>query len=78
MTTWIALYRAAVLETDDEKLRDRLDEVDEAICVRLHELKEASDNDGKDEELRKIWTTIINLEIMRSERLRPVDQHTEP
>ena len=62
---WTELYQAAILETDDGKLQERLHAAKAAIDTRLHELQQ--DSGGTPEERRAISDALSNLIAIRRE-----------
>jgi hypothetical protein len=66
--TWQKYYQEAVLETDDSRLRERVDAAQTAIDARLYELS----LDGKDagQERIAIQNALKGLVILRKERQR--------
>ncbi|HYU45567.1 MAG TPA: hypothetical protein VEK84_05245 [Terriglobales bacterium] len=52
VTNWVELYRAALIETDKAKLRDRIESAQKVLRERLGELTEKSN--GFAEERRAI------------------------
>jgi predicted nucleic acid-binding Zn-ribbon protein len=51
-TNWVEFYRAALLETDQAKLRDRIVAAQKALRERVSELKE--DGEGSAQEIRAL------------------------
>jgi hypothetical protein len=51
-TNWVEVYRAALLETDQTKLRDRIVAAQKALRERVIELKE--DGEGSAQEIRAL------------------------
>jgi hypothetical protein len=62
---WNEPYRAAILETDDAKLPNRLKTAKTAIDARLHELQ--SDHGGTPEERQAISDALAGLTGLRRE-----------
>jgi hypothetical protein len=62
---WEESYKAAILETDDKKLRERLQAAKAAIDNRLHELQ--TDHGGTPEERQAISDALGGLNVLRSE-----------
>jgi hypothetical protein len=62
---WEESYKAAILETDDKKLRVRLQAAKAAIDNRLHELQ--TDHGGTPEERQAISDALGGLNVLRSE-----------
>jgi hypothetical protein len=49
---WVELYRAALIETDQAKLRDRIESAQKVLHQRAHEL--TGNGNGSAEEIRAI------------------------
>jgi hypothetical protein len=64
---WQDLYKAAVLETDDEKLHKRLRAAKAAIDVQLHELQ-SNHHGGMPDERQAISDALAVLNVLRRER----------
>jgi len=65
---WEAAYRAAILETDNSHLADRIREAEEIITRRLRNLPKLQEN----EEERELAVRVLrNLTVLRQERLMP-------
>jgi hypothetical protein len=62
---WQESYQAAILETDDKKLQNRLQAAKAAIDDRLHELQ--FDYGGTPEERQAIADALGGLNILRRE-----------
>jgi hypothetical protein len=62
---WDESYKAAVLETDDKKLPDRIRAAKGAIDTRLHELQ--MDHGGTPEERLAITDALAGLNVLRRE-----------
>ena len=62
---WEEAYAAAVLETDDTKLPNRLHAAKAAIDSRLHELQ--FDHGGSSEERQAIGDALAGLNVLRKE-----------
>src|ERR1700737_326386 len=62
---WKELYKAAVLETDDEKLHKRIQEAMNAINARTHKLQ--SDHGGASDERQAISDALAGLNVLRAE-----------
>ena len=60
---WQELYEAAILETDDAKLRQRLPAAKAAIDVRLQELQ--TNHGGTSEEQQAISDALVGLTVLR-------------
>jgi len=66
---WQELYKAAVLETDDKNLPNRIRAAKAAIDARLHELQ--LDHGGTPEERQAITDALHGLTVLRSELETP-------
>jgi hypothetical protein len=62
---WEESYEAAILETDDKKLPNRLQAAKAAIDNRLHELQ--FDHGGTPEERQAITDALGGLNVLRRE-----------
>jgi hypothetical protein len=62
---WQELYKAAVLEADDEKLQERIQAAKAAIDARLHQLQ--LDHGGAPDERQAISDALAGLNVLRSE-----------
>jgi hypothetical protein len=62
---WQPSYQAAILETDDKKLLNRLQAAKAAIDNRLHELQ--TDHGGTPEERQAITDALGGLNVLRRE-----------
>ena len=62
---WQELYKAAVLETDDEQLHKRIQAAKAAIYDRLHILQ--SDHGGTPDEREAISDALAGLNVLRAE-----------
>jgi hypothetical protein len=62
---WQASYQAAILETDDRKLQQRLQVAKAAIDDRLHEMH--LDHGGAPEERQAITDALGGLNVLRRE-----------
>ena len=62
---WDESYKAAVLETDDTRMLDRLRAAKGAIDSRLHELQ--MDHGGTPEERQAITDALRGLQVLRRE-----------
>jgi hypothetical protein len=62
---WEESYKAAILETDDKKLREHLQAAKAAIDDRLHELQ--MDHGGTPEERQAIADALGGLNVLRRE-----------
>jgi hypothetical protein len=62
---WLELYEAAVLETDNGVLRERVDQAEQAMAARLNELS-LDDASTERAEIEKIAKA---LRVLREERL---------
>ena len=64
---WQELYKACLLETDDEKLHKRLRAAKAAIDVQLHELQ-SDHHGGTPDERQAISDALAVLNVLRRER----------
>jgi hypothetical protein len=64
--SWEGLYKEAVLETDDARLRQRMDAAQAAIDARLYEL--SSDGKNAGQELIALRDAQKGLTVLRKER----------
>ncbi len=62
---WDESYKAAILETDDEKLPNRLHAAKGAIDARLQEMQ--TDHGGTPEERQAITDALAGLNVLRRE-----------
>jgi hypothetical protein len=62
---WDESYKAAVLETDDKKMVERIQGAKGAIEARLHELQ--MDHGGTPEERQAITDALGGLQVLRRE-----------
>jgi len=62
---WEDLYRDAIVETDDQKLRTRVEEAKSAIDSRLHVLQ--LDHGGTPDERQAITDALQGLNVLRRE-----------
>ncbi len=62
---WEGLYEAAILETDDGKLQQRIQAAKGAIDTRLHEMQ--LDHGGTPEERLAIADALSGLNLLRRE-----------
>jgi hypothetical protein len=62
---WDEAYKAAILQTDDKKLRERIQVAKGAIDTRLHELQ--MDHGGTQEERQAITDALGGLQVLRRE-----------
>jgi IS5 family transposase len=70
---WTEPYRAAIIETDDAKLLNRLHAAKAAIDDRLHELQ--LDHGGTPEERQAIIDALSGLNVLREElEIRSLDK----
>jgi hypothetical protein len=69
---WQESYKAALLETDDKKLSDRLMTSQTAIDKRLHEMNEEMETDhgSMSEERKAIKDALAGLQALRREMKR--------
>ena len=63
---WERLYKEAVLETDDARLRERVDAAQAAIDARLYEF--SSDGKNAGQELIALRDAHKGLSVLRQER----------
>lgn len=64
---WLQLYEAAVLETDDDALRERIEQAERALAARLSEL--SLDPGATSTERMEIEKVARALRVLREERL---------
>ena len=64
--TWKDPYTAAILETDNKRLPERIRLAEESIAFRLISLSGCEEND---EDLREIKAALASLEVLKHERL---------
>jgi len=62
---WEGLYEAAILETDDGKLQQRIQAAKGAIDTRLHEMQ--LDHGGTPEERQAVTDALGGLNLLRRE-----------
>ena len=62
---WDEAYKAAILETDDSKLPDRIRAAKGAIDVRLQEMQ--MDHGGTPEERQALTDALAGLNVLRGE-----------
>jgi len=62
---WQESYRAAIVETDDQKLRERITAAKAAMDTRLHDLQ--MDHGGTVEERLAITDALDGLNVLRRE-----------
>jgi|HubBroStandDraft_6_1064221.scaffolds.fasta_scaffold121227_2 hypothetical protein len=72
--TWQQLYEAAVLETDDDKLNDRILAARHAMAARLHEL--GTNGNSAHTEQHEIANVLTSLRVLENERLRKLPRRT--
>ena len=65
---WEAAYVAAILETDDARLADRISAAELAIANRMDALN--MDHGGTTEEQQSLTASLASLEKLRIERLK--------
>jgi hypothetical protein len=70
---WLDLYQAAILETNDRALGERISAAKHAIEGRLQEL--ALDHQGTLREKQQISDALAGLQILEKERLGPNDKN---
>jgi hypothetical protein len=61
-TNWVEFYRAALLETDKAKLRDRIVAAQKALRERVSQLKE--DKEGSAQEIRALEDALKALRYL--------------
>jgi hypothetical protein len=61
---WQKLYRAAIIESDRSKLRQRVEDADAAILKRSRRLAKSPTNSGKEEEA--ITRALYILSLLRT------------
>jgi len=64
--SWRELYIAAMIETDNKRLPERIRAAEEAIALRLISLTGCEEND---EDFREIKAALESLEVLKHERL---------
>lgn len=64
---WEHDYLAAILETDDEKLKDMVARAESTLLARVDQLN--TDRGGSSEERSSLTTALSGLRKLRSERL---------
>jgi hypothetical protein len=69
---WDESYKAALLEIDDNKLRERIHVANSAIDARLHEL--LMDHGGTPEERQAISDALAGLSALRRESERRLNE----
>jgi hypothetical protein len=69
---WEESYKAAILETDDTKLSNRLHAAKGAIDTRLHEMQ--TDHGGPPEERQAITDALGGLNVLRRELERRIQE----
>ena len=69
---WDESYKAAVLETDDKKLRERIQVAKGAIDMRLQEMQ--MDHGGTPEERQAITDALGGLQVLRRELERRIHE----
>jgi hypothetical protein len=69
---WDESYKAAVLETDDKKMVERIQAAKGAIDDRLHELQ--MDHGGTPEERLAITDALAGLNVLRRELERRIQE----
>ena len=67
---WFALYRDAVLETDFDKLLERISTAEKAIAERL-----SLDGQVSEEERRELQDSMNSLLILKKERTEHTELH---
>lgn len=71
MYPWEETYIAAILETDNGSLKDKIRAAEAKVAARLGELRQ--DHGGTPEEVEALNAAIRGLEALREERLRNTD-----
>jgi hypothetical protein len=66
MSDWRESYQAAILETNDSKLKSLIEEAEAAISTRLAQVNGAPD---RAIEVEEIWKAAGKLSLLRVERL---------
>jgi hypothetical protein len=61
---WKALYAAAVLETNNSKLRDRIVAAEQVIYLRLRELSENNHSAANMQELNEVDDALRVLHVL--------------
>ena len=74
--TWEGPYLAAVLETDQAKLRELVREAQTRIDSRIEEL--AVDGDSASEEQKALDAAVRGLDLLKKERLGIDSQPSRP
>jgi hypothetical protein len=69
---WDESYKAAVLETDDKNMGERIQVAKGAIDARLHELQ--MDHGGTPEEQLAITDALAGLNVLRRELERRIQE----
>lgn len=64
---WLELYEAAVLETDNVALQKRIEQAEQALAVRLVQMKQGED--GNLSERSIVEKVAAALQVLRQERL---------
>ncbi|PYX70162.1 MAG: hypothetical protein DMG72_19335 [Acidobacteria bacterium] len=65
---WKKLYRAALLETDANRLMDLILTAEREIYSRLRELSQNQDSSSKTSELQEIDDALRNLRVLMSNK----------
>ena len=65
---WKKLYRAALLETDANRLMDLILTPEREIYSRLRELSQNQDSSSKTSELQEIDDALRNLRVLMSNK----------
>jgi hypothetical protein len=65
--TWQKAYQAAMTETDDSRLRQKILEAEEAITGRSTWLSDGGSHDAAAEELIAIHDALVGLNVLRKE-----------
>ncbi len=65
---WQQLYHSAILETDPEKMQERIDETESAIRGRLHEF--SLNHGGTPQENQAVVDALHALDVLRNEAVK--------
>ena len=68
---WQDLYKAAMLEVDQSKLRERIEAANAAIQRRIEDLKLAGNHDETSAERHSIAEALDSLRMLRKLEVRP-------
>ena len=69
---WTTRYSEAVLEVDEDKLAQRVQEAENAMSSRCQELRRSP---GDNREGRAIEAALSRLQVLKGERLKSIDQN---